>query len=45
MEKETNVPTAAEKSKAKVADKIAEKKRTRVRKNAQNMKEEAIFDE
>ena len=45
MENETNVLTAAEKRKAKVADKVAEKKRKRVRKNAQNMKEETKVNE
>ena len=45
MENEKNVLTAAEKRKAKAADKIAEKKRKKVSKNDQNMKEETKVDE
>ena len=45
MDNATNVPTAAEMKKAKIADKVAEKKRTRARKNAQNMKEETKVNE
>ena len=45
VENEANDLTAAQKKKAKIADKVAEKKKTRVRKNAQNMKEETKVDE